>query len=468
MLIAATLSCAGAEPRPESRPAKRPNFVFVYSDDHRWDAMSCMKHPFVQTPNMDRLAAEGLRFANAFVTTSLCAPSRASILTGQYAHTHGVRNNTGPDYGADCPTLGVSLQELGYETAYIGKWHMDSANATPRPGYDQWVSFPGQGVYIDPELNENGRTIQAEGYITDLLTDYAVSFIEKPHDAPFCLVVSHKAVHGPFEPADRHKGLYEGAALPEPPTNSDDLSTKPAWQRATVVRGIVELNVVRNKDTPVPPAVQPPPWRGSAPLIMSYHRTLVAVDDSVGRIYAALDRAGVLDDTVFVYSSDNGFRFFDRPTLGDKRLMYEASIRVPYLVRYPPLVEPGTVRPELVLNIDLAPTFIDLAGGEVPAAMQGRSWRPLLEGRPDGWRTSFLYEYFQEAWVPGLPTLLGVRTDDWKLCTTPDLDDIPELYDLANDPYEMINVAMDPAYAAKREELEAELERLKSDTGYRR
>ncbi len=211
---------------------------------------------------------------------------------------------------------------------------------------------------------------------------------------------------------------------------------------------------------PVLPSVAPPPWVGASRRILNYHRALAALDESIGRVLQALERRGTLDDTVLVYTSDNGYCFSEHPTLGDKRLMYEESIRVPMIVRYPRAVAAGSVPPELVLNIDVAPTLIDLAGGEVPETMQGRSWRPVFEGRAAGWRASFLYEYFQESWLPGLPTLLGVRTRRWKLCTTPDLEDIPELYDLESDPAETTNLALDPAHAPVLAELTAELGRL--------
>jgi len=455
------------EPQPKpaaTRPARQPNIVFILVDDMRWDAMSCLGHPFVRTPNIDRLASQGARFANAFVTTSLCSPSRASFLTGTYAHTHGVRINAAIDPDPTLPTFPQLLRRAGYETAFVGKWHMQP-KPDPRPGFDYWLSFTGQGKYVDPELNENGRNFQAKGYMTDLLTEYAMRWLRRPRRKPFCLYLSHKAVHGPFTPAPRHKKLYADAKLPEPASFRDTLADKPAWMRAAIVRGQRREEIRRNKDKPVPPAVPPTPWKPHHGPWLDYFRTLAAVDESVGRILQTLDELGLGDETIVIFTSDNGY-FHGEHRRGDKRLAYEESIRIPLLVRYPPQVRAGLVPEPMVLNIDIAPTLLDFAAVPIPPVMQGASFRPLLRGEPVPWRTSFLYEYFQEAWLPGIPTMLAVRTERWKFVTYPDIDDLDELYDLANDPHELRNLAQDPKHAATLAAMRKELARLLRATGY--
>jgi N-acetylglucosamine-6-sulfatase len=445
--------------------ASRPNIVFITTDDQRWDAMSGMGHPFVRTPNMDRLAREGMRFAEAFVTISLCAPSRACYLTGAYAHTHGVRTNEGSEIGPGTPTFAQALQRSGYETAFLGKWHQAPRN-NPRPGFDYWFSFTGQGVYVDPEVNENGRTSKVKGYMTDILTDRAVAWLEKSRQRPFCLCLWHKAVHGPFTPAPRHESLYADAELPKPASFDDTLEGKPAWQRAVQVRGQQRAEWLKNRNTPVPDRLPPQKWDGRRKSMLDYFRALAAVDESIGRVLATLEATGRLDNTIIVFASDNGY-FHGEHRRGDKRLAYEEALRVPLLVRYPRAAKAGSVCNDMALNIDLAPTLLDFAGAKTPASVQGRSLRPLLEGRtPGDWRQEFFYEYFQERGSAGLPTMLAVRTKQWKYVTYPDLNDIDELYDLRNDPREMKNLALDGAHRKTLDEMKAELERLKRETGY--
>jgi arylsulfatase A-like enzyme len=438
--------------RPADVP--RPNLVFILTDDQRWDMTSYAGHPFLKTPNLDRLRREGVLLANAFVTTSLCSPSRANFLTGTYAHTNGVLDNRGKEFDPHkTPSFAQLLQKAGYETAYIGKWHQ-ARHADPRPGFDHWLSFRGQGVYTDPELNENGREFQAKGYMTDILTDAAVQFVNKERSKPFCLVLAHKAIHGPFTPAERHKDLFTGVNLPEPPNYNDDLASKPAWQRR---KG--------GLDTP-PARIEPPRWNpAKGDDYLNYYRALLAVDEGVGRLYDALRSKGILDNTVLVFGSDNGYFKGEHGGLGDKRLAYEEALRIPFLLRYPKLARPNSTVREMVLNIDLAPTFLQLGGAPVPQHMQGMSLVPLLSGAKTKWRESFLYEYFLDL-QPRLPRMVGVRTRDAKLVRYPDIEDIPEMYDLKADPLEMRNVALDPRYAARRKALEAELDRLMKETDY--
>ncbi len=444
---------------------RRPNIVVILTDDQRWDAMSCAGHPLLRTPNIDRIAAEGVRFANAFVTTSLCSPSRASFLTGTYAHTHGVLTNETRDHAPELRSFPSILRANGYETAYVGKWHM-KPSGEPRPGFDYWLSFAGQGQYADPALNENGRELQAAGYITDVLTDYAVRWLRRRRYRPFCLYLAHKAPHQPFAPAPRHAGLYCDAKLKEPPSFDDTFASKPQWMRTTLMRGARRDQRIVNYRAPVPPSVPPGRWGSRNQDYLQYYRTLAAVDDSVGQVLEALERLGVADSTVVVFASDNGF-FHGEHRWSDKRLMYGESIRIPLLVRYPRLFPAGRVAREMILNIDLAPTLLDIAKVPVPQYMQGRSFKPLVTGAPYRARTSFLYEYFEEDWLPGIPTMLGVRTTRWKYITYPELEDLDELYDLAHDPHEMRNLALDRAHAGTLAAMKQELERLKRETGYR-
>ena len=441
---------------------KRPNFLFILTDDQRYDAMGFMGRPaFLKTPNMDRIAREGAHFRNAFVTTSLCAPSRACFMTGAYAHRHGVVNNEGYDPDPSCPNVGQLLQKAGYETAYVGKWHQ-APKSDPRPGFDYWLSFLGQGVYIDPKLNENGREFVAQGYMTDLLTDYAVKWLKKDREKPFCMVLAHKAIHGPFTPAARHKDAFPDAEIPEPASYKDAFEDKPEWMRRAYTSGSRREQWVASEGLPIPKKIERKAWNGKG--MTDYYRTLLGVDDSIGQVLSTLEAAGKLDNTVIIFAGDNGY-FIGEHGLGDKRLMFEESIRIPFLVRYPKLLKPGTKIDETVLNIDLAPTLLELAGAKMPDSMQGKSMVPVMKGRKTS-HESFFYEYFREPWLAGLPLMLGVRAGQWKYCTYPDIKDIDELYDLKNDPLEMHNLSQDPAYAGKVKEMKAELERLKKETGY--
>ena len=441
---------------------KRPNILFILTDDQRYDALGFMGKPgFLKTPNMDRIAREGAQFRNAFVTISLCAPSRACFLSGCYAHRHGVVTNEGFELDPSTPTFPQVLQKAGYETAFIGKWHQ-APRSDPRPGFDYWLSFVGQGVYDDPKLNENGREFQAKGYMTDLLTDYAVKWLKKDRDKPFCMMLSHKAVHGPFTPPAKYKEALADAEIPEPASYKDTFEDKPEWMRRAFTSGMRREQWIVSEGTPVPKKVQRKPWNSKG--FLDYYRTIMGIDDGIGRVLDTLESTGQLDNAVIVFAGDNGY-FIGEHGLGDKRLMFEESIRIPFLVRYPKLVKGGSKVDETVLNIDLAPTLLDLAGAKIPDGMQGKSIVPLIKGKK-GPHDSFLYEYFREGWACGLPLMLGVRTNEWKYCTYPDIKDIDELYDLKNDPIEMHNLAQDPAYAGKVKEMKAELERLKKETAY--
>jgi len=419
----------------------------------------------MKTPNIDRVADEGMVFENAFVTTSLCSPSRASFLTGCYAHTHGVYVNSLGDPDPNAPFLPKTLQQAGYETAFLGKWHMKHG-AQPREGFDYWLSFDGQGKYIDPPLNENGRDFKKEGYMTDILTDYATRWIEKPRDKPFCLFLWHKAVHGPFTPAPRDSAAFPDALIPEYDNWYDDMADKPEWLRRGWMYGVHNKNWKDSEGKPVPGKIEPHPWNPKNPRRMNYLRAMLAVDKSVGDVRQCLEEKNILDNTILVYGSDNGF-FIGAHQRGDKRLMYEESLRIPLIIRYPELIKSGSSNRELVLNIDVAPTLIQLAGGKVPEKMQGVSLAPLLKKEQTAWRESFLYEYFQEAYAPGFVTVAGVRNNRYKYIESPNLpDDINELYDLETDPDEMDNLINSSAHQSIKSEMKTALQKLKAETGY--
>lgn len=433
-------------------PAPRPNVLVIITDDQRWDAMSCLGNPLFQSPNLDRLVAEGARFDNAFVTTSLCSPSRASMMSGLYAHRHGVQNNF-TEYPDALPSYPKRLREAGYETAYFGKWHMGETNAAPRSGFDFWMSHSGQGRYFDNEWNINGRRELIIGYYTKVVTEHATAWLRRPHDKPFVMVLGQKAPHGgPIEPEPKYAKALDTIPVAKP-ANYD------AW---------------RGEGKPAWLAESFPTWHGAGgPLynikdydkfVRSYYGTLLSVDDSVGRIYAALKETGQLDNTIIIFTSDNGFALGEHGRV-DKRTMYEESIRVPLVVRYPPLIPGGTVIHKMVLNLDLAPSILDLCGAKKLRSIDGQSWKSLLAGKTRGWRKSWLYFYDYEHEFPYTPNVRGVRTDDWKYIRYPHGDGGPdrhlaELYHLAADPLETRNLITDPGHAAKRAELRKEFDCL--------
>jgi len=458
-------SCINRQNASNTNTSK-PDIVFILIDDQAWNVLSKDgRYPFLKTPNLDQLSKEGLVFENAFVTTSLCSPSRASFMTGCYAHTNGVYINSHSDPDPGAPFLPTVLQEAGYETAFLGKWHM-KRGAEPREGFDYWLSFDGQGEYIDPDLNENGRDFIEIGYMTDILTDYAVRWLEKPREKPFCLFLWHKAVHGPFTPAPRDSAAFGDAMIPEYENWYDDMEGKPEWMRRGWYYGVHNKPWKDSEGKPVPDKIEPNPWDPKNPGVMNYLRAMLAVDESYGRIHKALKELDMLDSTVIVFSSDNGF-FLGAHQRGDKRLMYEESIRIPLIIRYPEITEAGSRNSEIVLNIDIAPTLIEMAGAEVPGEMQGASLVPLLKNEAVGWRESFLYEYFQEAYAPGFVTMTGVRNKKYKYIEYPNLTgDINELYDLETDPGEMDNLISNPEYQSVKSEMIKELEKLKAETGY--
>ena len=462
-------ACGSSSPSSSTSPpattpaATRANFVVIIVDDMAHDLYGPgHRFPFFAMPNLDRLASRGVIFDRAFVTTSLCSPSRASMLSGLYTHSHGIYTNQSGDIPTSIVTYPMVLQQAGYRTAFVGKWHMDSTTDAPRPGFDYWVSFKGQGVYEDPVMNENGTEVKRTGYITDLLTDYAVNWLKTGRSSnPFLLILSHKAPHEPFHPAPRHVGAFADAALPEPTSFQDPYLDKPPWQRRYAMCGGTTADLSHCPDPP-PPMLPPWGWPAHDATRLDYLRTLLAVDDGVGTVVSTLDGLGLTQSTYVLFISDNGM-FLGEHRLGDKRLMYEDSIRVPLLIAG------GGAVPErsssLVLNIDLAPTILQLAGAPVPGGMQGRSLAGLVRHEATSVRDSFLYEYFTDSLIPGVPPMLGVRTASWTYVTYPGLAQGDELYDLGRDPDELTNLADVAAQAGTRSEMRGQLERLLASTG---
>lgn len=459
VLLSVTTLATAAQDLPEvgKREGVRPrNIVFILTDDHRYDAMGFMGHPFLETPNMDAMARDGVHLKNAFVTTSLCSPSRASILTGLYTNKHRVidNNRAVPEGTIFFPQY---LQRAGYKTAFVGKWHMGGAHDDPRPGFDHWVSFRGQGSYNSPgpryTLNVDGQRVPQDGYITDLLTDYAVEWLdEQTSDQPFFLYLSHKAVHANFTPAERHAGRYADVELDLP--QGEGLSAEkntPRWVRDQ-----------RNSWHGIDFA-----YHSDAGLDYIYRRyceTLLAVDESIGRVTEQLKKMGVHDETLVIYMGDNGFMFGEHGLI-DKRVSYEPSIRVPMMMQCPQLYPGGTVLEQVIGNIDVAPTILHAAGLQTPDYMDGRSFLEL-PGNPDQhWRDYFLYVYYWEKNFPHTPTQFALRGDRYKYITYYGLWDADELYDLQADPDELNNLIADPQFRDVVRKMEDQLYAMLDEKG---
>jgi arylsulfatase A-like enzyme len=448
------------------RKTSRPNVVVIMTDDQRWDCLSCEGHPFLKTPHLDRIAREGAHFKKMFVTTSLCSPSRASFMSGLYAHAHKVTNNF-TDYPAGLPSYPLRLQESGYETAYIGKWHMGEDSDEKRPGFDYWITHKGQGTYYDTTFNVNGTRMVKEGYYTHRLTDMTVEWLKGDHEKPFLLIMGHKAPHTPFTPEKKYEHIFDNVPIGYP-ESAFDLESKPKWveERLNTWHGIYGPVYGFRKDFP---DTSPEGVKEFAAFARAYQATIKSVDDSAGEVYAALEETGLLDNTLLIFTSDNGM-FLGEHGMTDKRTMHEGSIRVPLLARYPKLTRPGTVIDEMVLNVDLAPSVLDICGAPPLENIHGMSWKGLLDGSAKTWRTAWHYSYDYEEQFPYTPNVRGVRTDEWKYVHYPEGGDLPdrhkaELYNLKNDPGETKNVIDDPRYAKKVQELQTELHRLMDETG---
>lgn len=469
LAIALMILAAFCLAQSSQRQATQPNIVFILIDDLRWDELGIAGHPFIKTPHIDRIGKEGARFRNAFMTTPLCSPSRASFLTGQYAHTHGITDNVDRSAASHkLVTFPLLLHQAGYETAFVGKWHMGNDDK-PRPGFDRWVSFKGQGTYRDPDINEDGKSVKPSGYITDILNGYAVEFIKRPHRQPFLLYLAHKAIHPEvtqnddgsvnvanaelFIPAERHQNLYAGKPIPHRPNYGRPPTGKPALQRQIGNLTPLGAATATRDET-----------------ILGRQRTIAAIEDGVGEILKTLKESGQLDNTIIVFTSDNGYFYGEHGLSVERRLAYEESIRMPLLVRYPKAIKADTVRDEFALNLDLAPTLLELAGVAVPRAMQGRSLVPLLTGKRTAWRDSFLIEYYSDKVFPRVLQMgyKAVRNGRWKYIHYLELEGMDELYDLKADPYEMKNLIHQPGAAKTRDEMTRELERLLKETGTQR
>lgn len=468
LTVAFTLVFATAAPAQVGTP----NFVIVVVDDMRWDDFGAGGHPFVRTPNIDKVASEGLRFTNAFATTPLCSPARASLLTGLYAHTHGIIDNTDrATLSHALDTFPQRLDAAGYDTAFVGKWHMGS-DGSRRRGFDYWVSLSGQGSNEDPLLTEGNSQGTEKGHVTDIFTDRAVGFLELERDAPFLLYFAQKALHpdprlglveGGFIAAERHRGIYDDMHVTRRPSSGVPPLDKPALMRN--IEGLPPLG----HDTAT-----------SDRTIRDRMEMMTGVDESVGELLAALERNGELDDTVFIVTSDHGYFYGEHGLNPQRRLAYEETARIPLLIRYPPRIAAGNVEDRLTLNLDLAPTVLDMAGLPFDHT-QGRSLVPLWAGTAGEWRKSFLIEHHTDP-----PSYLGgatdtpdsaprqvsefvrvgdmgykaVRSERYKYIQYTDLTDMDELYDLQADPFELNNLASSPDAADLLSDMRAELARL--------
>jgi len=437
----------------------KPNILFIMSDDHASHAMSCYGSRINKTPNLDRIATGGMRFENCFCGNSICGPSRAAILTGKHSHANGFRTN-GDRFDGSQQTLPKLLKAAGYQTAIIGKWHL----VTDPTGFDYWNILPGQGAYHDPMFIEMGERKKHQGYVTDLITDFSMDWLRKRDKSkPFFLMCHHKAPHRNWQPDAKHAKLYEDADIPEPPTFNDDYKTRGTAARTTTMT--IENHLTKSDVKADVPAGLTGSARKSwlyQRYIKDYLRCVASVDDNVGRLLDFLDKEGLAQDTIVVYTSDQGFYLGDHGWY-DKRFMYEESLRMPFIIRYPRAIKPGTVNRDLVQNIDFAPLFLDAAGQPTPADMHGRSFLPLLRGEtPKDWRASLYYHYYEYPAVHSVKRHYGVRTQRHKLIHFYHDVDEWELYDLEKDPRELNNVYADPAYADTVKELKAELERLRA------
>jgi arylsulfatase A-like enzyme len=463
--------------------AARPNILYIMSDDHAAHAVSAYGSKVNQTPNIDRIGRAGLRFDNCFAVNSICTPSRAAILTGKYSHKNGVPVFN--KFDGSQPTLAKCLQQAGYHTGVIGKWHLGSDPT----GFDYWNILPGQGRYVDPEFIDRGGRKAIKGYVTDIIADLSIEFLEKrPKDKPFFLMCHHKAPHREWTPDAKHAKQFEEVEIPEPATFRDDYAGRAdAAREATMT---VDRHLTRFDLKVQPPAdlkgTALQQWRSGVDLEMEvtikgqkqklsgealkkwkyqkymrdYLACVASVDDNVGRLLDFLDKTGLSKNTIVIYTSDQGFFLGDHNWF-DKRFMYEESIRMPFLIRYPGQIKPSTTADAMVLNVDFAPTLLQVGGLPVPADMQGRSFFPILRGEtPKDWRTSFYYRYYDYPGAHRVQPHYGVRTTTRKLVYFNKLDQW-ELYDLLKDPQELHNIIAESQYAADVKQLKAELTRLR-------
>ena len=462
--VAALARPAGARP-----PRAAPNVLFIMTDDQRQDAMSAYGNAILKTPNMDRIAAGGVRFTQSFVTNSLCAPSRASFLTGLWSHAHGVTTNAGgPQFynqqglAEEQATWPELLRRAGYHTGLVGKWHLRSLPT----GFDEWVIFPAQGIYQDPDMISGETHLRMRGHADDVVGDQALEFLRaRPKDRPFCLLYQFKSPHRAWMPAARHARAFEDVAIPLPRTFEDRLDAE-ALRNAELA--LADMPDFRERGVSADLPVATRKRMNLEHLVRNYYRVLLSVDENVGRVLDYLDANGLADDTIVVYTSDNGF-FLGEHGLFDKRLMYEPSIRVPLLLRYPARVAPRVDASHMALNVDVAPTLLELAGVPVPGHMQGRSLVPLLEkggaAAAAPWRSDFLYEYYEYPAEHCVRKHRGIRTARWKLLHFWEQPEEYELFDLEADPDETRNLAGLARYRSTVARLGARLLELRRELG---
>jgi N-acetylglucosamine-6-sulfatase len=463
MLLATTAAaCGGTSPAPVS--GARPNVVFVLTDDQRWDAISLAGNSQVplQTPNIDRIGREGVYFRRAFATTALCSPSRASILTGQYAHVHGVTNNF-TEFPATTETWPLLLQRAGYETAYVGKYHMGEDNDEQRPGFDYFATHRGQGQYFDTEWRINsGERRVIPGYYTHVVTRLAADWIKgRSSDRPWAITIGHKAPHSFYTPEEKYRSAFADVRVPYP-ASAFMLGDKDAWyqERMPTWHGIYGPLFEFRKNFP---DSSPAGVVAFEEMVRSYWRTIMSVDDSVGEIYRLLQEQGQLDNTVFIFASDHGILNGEHGMV-DKRTAHEPTVRIPLVVRYPGLTSPSQPRvvDRMVLTTDFAPSILDIAGVPVGQKMQGRSWKGLAQGRADAsWRQSYVYLYNYEKQFPYTPNVRALRTEEWKYVRYPNAlkPHKAELYNLRDDPDELVNLIDVPQHRVRIRQMHEELDR---------
>jgi arylsulfatase A-like enzyme len=456
--------------------AERPNVIFIMGDDHTSQAWGCYGSrlaPLAKTPNIDRLAREGARLTNCFCTNSICVPSRASILTGQYSHVNGIKTlSEALDPAAD--NVAKQLQQAGYQTALVGKWHLKK----PPAGFDYWNIIKGQGRYHDPvmfEMDLDQGAVQQGAYSTDVFTDKALAWLDRrDSQKPFCLMLHFKATHEPWQYHSRHAQLYEGVEIPEPQTllgpTGPQGSVVPGWPLEILTERMVRGGHGGGRlqlDTDDPQAVRRATYQK---FLKDFLRCGTAIDENVGRVLDYLDEHQLARDTIVIATSDQGY-FLGEHNYFDKRFMLEESLRMPFVVRYPAEIKPHTVVEDIILNVDFAPTFLDYAGAEPPPAMQGRSFRANLAGNtPADWREAMYYRYY--AGSRQRPAHFGIRTHQYKLIYYDGLKDQPdqgrwELYDLAQDPQETRNAYGDAEYREITATLKERLRDLQAELGDR-
>jgi len=456
---------------------KRPNILFIMSDDHASHAMSCYGSKINQTPNLDRISNGGMRFDNCFCTNSICTPSRATILTGTYNHINNV-TTLGSRMDNRLQTFPKLLRESGYQTAIVGKWHLGQGPEHEPTGFDFWRVLPGQGLYHNPVMIDADGKRVFEGYVTNLITDMSLDWLRnRDKERPFCLLCHHKAPHRSWEPDEKHARMYKDIDIPEPETFDDDYSNRASAAAAAKMR-MRDLHAGDLK-APIPEGLtqaQEKSWRYQR-YIKDYLRVIASIDDNVGRLLDYLYAEGLSDNTMVVYTSDQGFFLGDHGWF-DKRFMYEESLRMPFIVRYPREIKAGTINEDIVLNTDFAPLFLDLAGIEKPEDFQGRSFRPLLNGdTPEDWQQAMYYRYWMHKAHHNVYAHYGIRTHKHKLiyyysdalgqpgAVDETYEPEWELFDLEKDPCELNNVYSDPAYSDVVERLTKELHRLQDEVG---